>query len=63
MWDETKEPYVFLRHYNQVEFYPNVLNMDWWFILRHDQRSKHCFENNNVIIPSEEDNQGDGNEE
>jgi hypothetical protein len=56
MWDENKEPYVFPKHYNQVFFYPDVLDRDWWFILRHDLRSKHIFENNNVIMPSKEDN-------
>jgi hypothetical protein len=61
MWFETKEPYVFPKHCNQVFFYPNVLDGDWWFLLRHDPRSKHCFENNNFTIQSEEDNQGDGN--
>jgi hypothetical protein len=40
-------------------FYPDVLDKDWWFVLRHDPRSKHIFENNNVIMPSEEDNEGD----
>jgi hypothetical protein len=44
-------------------FYPYVLDGDWWFILGHDLRSKHLFENNNVIIPSEEDNESDGNKE
>jgi hypothetical protein len=63
MWLETEEPYVFQKHYNQVFFYPNVLDGDWWFILRHDLRSKHIFENNNVIIPSKEDNHSDGNKE
>ena len=60
MWDEAKEPYVFPKHYNQVIFYPYVLDRDWWFILRHDPGSKHIFENNSVIMPSElEDNEGD----
>jgi hypothetical protein len=61
MWDEAKEPYVFPKHYNQMFFFPDVLDMDWWFVLR--QRSKHIFENNNVIMPSKEDNQGDDNRE
>jgi hypothetical protein len=43
-------------------FNPNVLERDWWFILRHNMRSKHVFENDIVIIPIEEDNQGDNNE-
>ena len=60
MWDEAKEPYVFPKHYNQVFFYPDVLDRDWWFVLRQDPRSKHIFENNNVIMPNEmEDNEGD----
>ena len=63
MWVETKEPYIFPKHHNQVLFYLNVLDGDLWFVLRHYPRSKHLFENKNVIIPSEEDNQGDGNEE
>jgi hypothetical protein len=63
MWVETKEPYVFPKHCNQVFFYPDVLDGDWWFVLRHDPRSKHIFENNNVTMPSEEDNQGDGNKD
>jgi hypothetical protein len=62
MWDETKNPYVFPKHCNQVFFYSNVLDRDWWFVLKHDPRSKHLFESNNVIIPSKEDNQGDVNE-
>ena len=62
--DEAKEPYVFPKHCNQVFFYPKVLDRDWWFVLTHDPRSKHIFENNNVIMPSsEEDNQGDDNGE
>jgi hypothetical protein len=63
MWVESKEPYVFPKHFNQVFFYLDVLDGDWWFILRHDMRSKHVFENNNVTMPSEEYNQGDGNED
>jgi hypothetical protein len=41
---ESKEPYVFQKHCNQVFFYPDVLDGDWWFVLRHDPRSKHIFE-------------------
>jgi hypothetical protein len=63
MWDEAKEPYVFPTHCNQVFFYSYVLDMNWWFVLRHNPRSKHIFENNNVIMPSEEDNEGDDNRE
>ena len=44
-------------------FYPDVLGGDWWFILRHDPRSKHLFVKKNVTMPSEEDNQGDDNED
>lgn len=36
----------------------DVLDNDWWFVLRHDPRSKHIFKNNSVIMPSEEDIQG-----
>jgi hypothetical protein len=32
-------------------------------LLRHDPRSTHIFENNNVIMPSDEDNEGDDNKE
>ena len=60
MWDEFKEPYVFPKHYNQVFFYLDVLDKYWWFILRHDLRYKHVFENNNVIMPTKEDNKVDG---
>ena len=63
MWRETKEPYVFPKNWNQVSFYSDVLDRDSWFVLRHDPRSKHLFENNNVIMPSVEDNHGDGNGE
>jgi hypothetical protein len=42
--------------------YPNVLDGDWWFIVRHDLRFKHIFENKNVTMLDEEDNQGDGSE-
>ena len=59
MWDESKELYVLPKHCNQVFFYPDVLDRDWWFILRHNCRSKHIFENNGAIMPREEDNQGD----
>ena len=60
MWEEAKEPYVFPKNCNHVVFYPNMFDMDWWFVLRHDPRSKHIFENNSVIMPSElEDNEGD----
>ena len=45
-------------------FYLDVLDRDWWFVLRHNPRSKHVSENNSVIMPSgEEDNQGDENGE
>jgi hypothetical protein len=47
----------------QKNKFPDVLDGDWWFVLRNDSRSKHVFENNNVTMPSEEDNQGDGNED
>ena len=40
-----------------------IVDTDWRFILRYDCRSQHDFENNNAIIPSEEDNQNDGNRE
>jgi hypothetical protein len=63
MWDEAKETYVFPKHYNQVFFYPYVLDRDWRFVLRHNPRSKHIFENNNVIMPRKEDNEGDDNKE
>jgi hypothetical protein len=53
MWNEKKEPYV--RTHKPSVFYPYVLDRDSWFILRHDLRSKHLFENKNVIMPSEED--------
>ena len=60
MWDEAKEPYVFPKHCKQVLFYPDVFYRDWWFVLRHDPRSKHIFENNSVIKPIElEDNEDD----
>jgi hypothetical protein len=61
MFVETKELYVFPKHCNQVIFYPDLLDGDWWFVMRHDPRSKHHFENTNVIITREEDNQGDDN--
>jgi hypothetical protein len=32
-------------------------------LLRHHMISKHTFENNNVTMPSEEDNQGDDNKD
>ena len=63
MWDETKEHYIFPKHCNQVDFYLDVLDTDWWFVLRHDPRSKHLFENNKVIMPGEGNNQGDDNGE
>jgi hypothetical protein len=56
MWVETKEPYVFPKHCNQVFFNLDVLDGDWWFVSIHGPRSKHIFENNNVIMPSGEDN-------
>ena len=60
MWDDAKEPYVFPKHCNQLFFYLGVLDKGWWFVLRHDPKSKHIFENNSVIMPSEmEDNEGD----
>ena len=58
MWNEDEEPYVFPKHWNQVFFYPDVLDRDWWFVLGHEPRSKHIFEKNSVIMPSElEDNE------
>jgi hypothetical protein len=44
-----------------VFFYLDVLDRDWWFVLTHDPRSKHIFEKNSVIMPREEDNEGDDN--
>jgi hypothetical protein len=63
MWDEAKEPYAFPKHRNKVFFYLDVLDRDWWFVLIHDPRSKHIFENNNVIMPRKEDYEGDDNKE
>jgi hypothetical protein len=63
MWVEIKEPYVFPKHCNQVFFYPDVLDGDWWFVLRNDLRSKNVFDNNNVTMSSEEVSQGDDNED
>ena len=60
---ETRKPYVFPKHYNQVFFYLDVSDWNWWFVVRRDLRSKHIVDNNNVVMPSDEDNQGDGNEE
>ena len=40
-----------------------MLDGDWWFVLIHDPISKHTFENKNVAMTSEEDNQGDGNKD
>ena len=60
---ETTEPYVFPKHCNQVFFHPDVLDWDLWFVLRHDPRSKHIFDNNSVVMPNDEDNQGNDNEE
>jgi hypothetical protein len=62
MWVESKEPYVFSKHCNKVFSYPDALDGDWWFLLRHDVRSKHVFEKNNVTMKNKKDNQGDGNE-
>ena len=62
MWDESKEPYVFPKHCNQVLFYLDVLDRDWWFILIHNSISKHIFETN-AFMPSGEHNQGDDNKE
>ena len=63
MWHEAREPYVFPKHWSRVFFYPYVLDRDCWFVLRHNPTSKHIFKNNNFIMPSEEDNQGNGNGE
>ena len=60
MWHEAKEPYILPKHCNQVFFYPDVLERNWWFVLIHNPRSKHIFENNSVIMPSKlEDIEGD----
>ena len=59
MWDETKESYVFPKHCNMVFFYLDVLDSDWWFVLRHERRSKHIFANNSSILQTKEDNEGD----
>ena len=44
----------------RLMFYKNtitsVLDRDWCFTLRHNPRVKHVFENNNDIMPREEDN-------
>ena len=62
MLAKTKEPYVFPKHCNHVFFNPDVLDRDWCFVLRHDLRYKHLFDNNSVVMSNDEDNQGDGNE-
>ena len=63
MWDEKKKLYVYQKHCKQVLFYPYILDIDWWLIqIIHYLTSKHIFENNNVIIPNEEDNLNNGNE-
>jgi len=49
MWHEAREHYVFPKQCNAVFFYPDVLDKDWWFVLRHDPISKLVFDNNNVI--------------
>ena len=46
-----------------TKWFFNVLDRDWWFVLKHDPISKHIFENNNVIMQGEQDNQGDDNGE
>ena len=61
MLAKTNEPYVFQKHCNQVFFYLDVLDRYWWFVIRHDPRYKHIFDNNIVVMPKDEDNQGDGN--
>ena len=43
MWHEVREPYVFPKHCNQVIFFSDVSDRDWWFVLRHNPRSKHVF--------------------
>jgi hypothetical protein len=63
MWDEAKKPYVFPKNCNHVFFYPDVLDKDWWFVLRHNPRTKHISYNNNVIMSREEHNEGDDNRE
>ena len=60
---ETKYPYVFPKHCNQVFCYPDVLDWDWWFVLIHSSRPTNIFEKNNVVIQNNEYNHGDGNEE
>ena len=57
------EPYVFQNHCNHVFLYPYVSDRYCWFVLGHDPRSNHLFENNNVVMASDEDSQGNGNEE
>ena len=52
MWHEARESYVVQNIATRCFFYLYVLDKDWWFILRHDPRSKHIFENNNFIVPS-----------
>ena len=44
-------------------FYLDELHKYWWFILRHEPRSKHVFEKNNTILQTDEDNEGDENKE
>ena len=40
-----------------------MLDQDTWFVSKQEPRSKLIFENNNVIMHNEEDNEGDGNME
>ena len=43
--------FMFSQTTTTMFFYPNVLDRNWWFILKRDLRSKHIFENKHVIIP------------
>ena len=63
MWDEINDPYVLPQHFNQVLFYPYVLDIDWYLILRHTPRSKHIFENHSVSMATKKDSKGDDNGE
>jgi hypothetical protein len=52
---------MFFQNTESKCFLLDVLYRDLWFILRYNLRSKHIFENINVIMSNKEDNQGHEN--
>ena len=52
MWDEKNKSYDFPKHCDTCFLYLNVLDGNWWFVLRHDVLSHYKLGHKGSIISS-----------